>query len=104
MDDTTPGDRLEKARKAAGLSVRALAAKARINYSYITKIERGTAENVSLRIFEALARSLDIPVGALTGEEPLPRPATLDDVVAKLDLVLVALDRLASGNRASPPG
>ncbi len=55
------GDRLKARRKELGLSQRALAARAGVDYTYLSKIENGRLEHTpSIRTIQGLARALQL--------------------------------------------
>jgi len=55
------GQQLRRLREARGISMRGLAKDADIEYSQLSKIERGVV-NTTISTVLALARTLDIPV------------------------------------------
>ncbi|RTL55979.1 MAG: XRE family transcriptional regulator [Sphingobacteriales bacterium] len=55
------GQQLRKLREGKGISMRGLAADAEIEYSQLSKIERGVI-NTTISTVYALAQALDIPV------------------------------------------
>ncbi len=60
--------RLKKIRAQKGLSVRALAAKANMSYTYLSNVETGKA-NPSLSTLKRLARALRVKVADLVADE-----------------------------------
>lgn len=69
------GQRLQKARQAAGLTQQALCQQANLSYSTLAKIERGAIKSPSIftiqSIAAALHTSLDELVGTLPGQTPV---------------------------------
>lgn len=72
------GDRLRELRKAAGLTLEALADRVGIHFTTVAKIESGDRAP-SLRMAETLAEALGTTVGAMLGEKCRPvRPRRKD--------------------------
>lgn len=61
-------ENLKIARSKAGLTQKALAERAGISYSYITKLESGELCNPTYEILEALSDALRTPLGAAVSE------------------------------------
>ncbi len=61
------GDRVADARKTRGLSQRALAERAHISYSLLTKIEQGDRD-ATPGVVATLAKALGVDVSDLTGQ------------------------------------
>jgi transcriptional regulator with XRE-family HTH domain len=92
------GQHIHQLRVSRGLSVRALAAQAKVDFSWLSKLERGEYEQPGARHLYQLARALDIEVqelyliagyedaGGLPGFEPYLR--------AKYDLPDEAIQQL----------
>jgi transcriptional regulator with XRE-family HTH domain len=70
MDEllTTIGSRIRTAREGLGLSQEALAARARLNTSYLSQIERGR-KAPSLEVLSRLATAVRLPLGVLFAED-----------------------------------
>ncbi|KKI91230.1 DNA-binding protein [Bacillus sp. SA1-12] len=68
MENIDIGKKVEKYRKAKGLSSRELAKKAEITPSMLSQIERGLA-NPSIQTLKVLAKSLDVPTFSFLLEE-----------------------------------
>lgn len=73
---TIIGWNLRKLRVERGLSQERLALEAKIDRAYVGRVERGK-ENVTVATLEALARVLEVPVGALFVEPAPDAPAPL---------------------------
>lgn len=74
------GDSLRRLRTRAGYSQAELARAAGCERAYITQLESGERDNVSLKLARALARALAVPLLALIGDEPV------DDATAVLEV------------------
>ncbi|MGI8767292.1 MAG: helix-turn-helix domain-containing protein [Gemmatimonadaceae bacterium] len=59
------GDYVRRLREAAGLSVRGLAATARVDWSWLAKLEHGTFASPDPRALWRLAQALDVEVAEL---------------------------------------
>ncbi len=70
------GGRLKELREAQGKALREVAARAGIDYSYLSKIEQGTTTaKPSLRILSALATQFEVPAMDLIAlSEKVPPP------------------------------
>lgn len=66
--DNKLGIKIQKIRKAQGLSQDDLARKADIPYTTLTKIEIGVIKNPSFNAVAKIARALDIDLDDLTNE------------------------------------
>jgi transcriptional regulator with XRE-family HTH domain len=64
----TVGARLRKARRTRGISQEQLALDANLDRSFVSGLERGEF-NVSLLVLAKLARVLNLPLGALVGDD-----------------------------------
>ncbi len=62
------GASVRRRRKKLGLTIAALAERARVSVNWISEIERGRAPSFAVLI--ALAKALEIPAGELLGEAP----------------------------------
>jgi transcriptional regulator with XRE-family HTH domain len=62
------GPRLRRLRRDKGMTVEALAAAARLNKGFLSRLERG-AKQPSIDTVLRLAAALDVPVGQLFGEQ-----------------------------------
>jgi transcriptional regulator with XRE-family HTH domain len=60
------GDALRAFRELQGRSVRGLAQEAGVDYSYLSKLERGVKANASPETAQALADVLVVPLTAIT--------------------------------------
>lgn len=65
MDEKGLGDRLQKARQAAGLTQQELCQKSGLSYSTLAKIERGAIKSPSIFTIQQIAASLDTTVDKL---------------------------------------
>lgn len=68
MDIKELGHQVLRRRKEVGFSQEALARKAEISRNYLSLIERGEAQNVSVNILNCLATALGTAPAALTGQ------------------------------------
>jgi len=62
------GHHVQRRRKDSGLSQEELAQKANLSRNYVSIIERGDAQNVSMRIISQIAVALGTSPGELIGE------------------------------------
>lgn len=65
MDEKGLGDRLQKARRAAGLTQQELCQKSGLSYSTLAKIERGAIKSPSIFTIQQIAAALDTTVDLL---------------------------------------
>ncbi|MCP4423538.1 MAG: helix-turn-helix transcriptional regulator [Chloroflexi bacterium] len=98
MDVKTLGEQVFVYRRKLGLSQGKLADLAEISRNYVSLIERGEAQNVSLNIVNQLAAALGVAPAELTGEmlheHTLIHPA-LRDFGLQAGLSFEVVDRLA---------
>jgi len=96
MDEllTTIGSRLRGARESLGLSQEAVAARAGLNTSYLSQIERGR-KTPSLEVFVRLAASVNLTLAELFTDKEEPSPALGAREVERL-LVNVPRERRAA--------
>lgn len=85
LDEKALGNRLQDARKSAGMTQQALCHKAGLSYSTLAKIERGAIKSPSIftvqTIAVALGTSLDVLLGMETaGGSGLPKKVTKSGV------------------------
>ena len=80
---TTLGKRIRAAREALGISQEELAARADLNTSYLSQIERGMKEP-SLSVLERLADGVHLDLGELFERDPAAAPALQEREVARL--------------------
>lgn len=94
MDEllTTIGSRLREARGTLGLSQEEVAARAKLNTSYLSQIERGT-KNPSLDVLERVATAVGLTLEELFRSEEVPSSALTEREVAGL------LDRVPEDRR-----
>jgi FMN phosphatase YigB (HAD superfamily) len=76
MDERGLGQRLQEARKAAGLTQQQLCAQANLSFSTLTKIERGAIKSPSIFTVQSIAGALGMGLDALLGLESPAPPAT----------------------------
>jgi transcriptional regulator with XRE-family HTH domain len=95
MDEllATTGSRIRAAREGLGLSQEALAARARLNTSYLSQIERGK-KAPSLEVLSRLATAVRLPLGVLFAEDEAADPRDL-----QLRELEVLVDSMPSGKR-----
>jgi FMN phosphatase YigB (HAD superfamily)/DNA-binding XRE family transcriptional regulator len=67
MDEKGLGQRLQEARRAAGLTQQALCQKANISYSTLAKIERGAIKAPSIFTIQNLAAAMELTLDGLIG-------------------------------------
>lgn len=67
MDEKGLGRRLQRARKAAGMTQQSLCHEANISYSTLAKIERGAIKSPSIFTIQSLTNALGISLDALLG-------------------------------------
>lgn len=70
MDTQQIGRQVLRLRRELGISQESLARRACLSRNYISLIERGVADNVSLNVVAQLARALGVPPADLLGEPP----------------------------------
>lgn len=68
MDEVGLGQRLQAARKDAGLTQQELCQKAKLSYSTLAKIERGAIKSPSIFTIQAIAAALNTTLSTLMGE------------------------------------
>lgn len=74
MDEKGLGQRLQEARKAAGLTQQVLCQRANISYSTLAKIERGAIKSPSIFTIRSIAVALGTSLDTLMGLD-VPAPA-----------------------------
>lgn len=72
MDEKGLGQRLQEARKAAGLTQQELCQRADLSYSTLAKIERGAIKSPSIFTIQNVAQVLGVGLDALLGGGPVP--------------------------------
>ncbi len=96
MKTVIDGVSLRRLRQARGLTVRALAAMARIDSSVVSRAERGVQKDLSVSALVSLALALDTPAETLlssqTDRERVP-------LIGELAAELVALGALTDGQQ-----
>lgn len=68
MDAEELGRQVVRLRKAARLSQDSLAQRAGLSRNWVSLIERGEAQNVSMNVVNQLAAALEVPPGDLLGQ------------------------------------
>jgi transcriptional regulator with XRE-family HTH domain len=98
MDIKELGHQVLRRRKEVGFSQEVLAQKAEISRNYLSLIERGEAQNVSVNILNRLATALGTAPAALTGQaeqnDTLIHP-TLRQVGLEAGLSFEIVDKLS---------
>ncbi len=95
MSEETPeptvtiGDLIIKARKAAGLEQQQLAKKADIDPSYLSKVERSRARNVTIDMIQKISGAIGCSVSAL-----IPSIAAEREIISELEEKVFYLDKL----------
>jgi len=96
MDAKELGRQVQAKRKEKGMSQTGLAELAAISRNYISLIERGEAQNISLKVINQLAIALGTSSGELTGEVSMVMiPPSLREFAIKNELSYDAVDMLA---------
>jgi transcriptional regulator with XRE-family HTH domain len=98
MEQTGLGDYVKKARQERGLSVRGLAAQAKVDFSWLSRVERGVYAAPDPRSLYRLAQALDIETANLFLEagygDGRGLPGLVPYLRAKYDLPAEAIDQL----------
>ena len=90
------GRQVQERRKEKGLSQIELGELAAISRNYVSMIERGEAENISMKILHQLAVSLGVSLSELTGESSVVMiPPSLREFALQEDLPYEVIDKLA---------
>lgn len=82
MDEKGLGQKLQQARRAAGLTQQSLCQKANISYSTLAKIERGAIKSPSIFTIQSLVEALGISLDGLLGLS-IPIAETADNTFAR---------------------
>lgn len=77
------GQRIRAARDIRGLSQEELAARAKINNSFLSQLERGL-KAPSLKTLDAIARSLEVPISQLFADDEEATSSLVEREVADL--------------------
>jgi FMN phosphatase YigB (HAD superfamily)/DNA-binding XRE family transcriptional regulator len=77
MDEKGLGQRLQEARRGAGMTQQALCQHANISYSTLAKIERGAIKSPSIFTIQSIARALGVSLDELMGTHAEPQAAVL---------------------------
>ncbi len=91
MSLVVDGNSLRSLRESRGWSQRALAERAAIDSSVVSRLERGLQDDVDASILVRLARALDAPVDALLVPEQQYRGG---DLTGELAVAVAMLGRL----------
>ena len=96
MDTKELGQQVQAKRKEKGMSQTELAKFADVSRNYISLIERGEAQNISLKVINQLAIALGASSGELTGEISMVmiHPSLREFAIAK-GLSYDVVDKLA---------
>ena len=98
MDTSELGRQVRALRLKLGLSQDSLAEKASISRNYVSIIERGEAQNVSLGVLQKLAAALGSTPSQLTGADDQSDshiPAALRELARRDNLSFSVVDKLA---------
>lgn len=76
MDEVGLGQRLQDARKKAGMTQQELCQHAGLSYSTLAKIERGAIKAPSIFTIQSIAAALQLSLGDLIGESTVPAVKT----------------------------
>ena len=90
------GRQVQSKRKEKGLSQTELAKQVNISRNYVSLIERGEAESISMKILNQLAVVLGISPSELTGESSMVMiPPSLREFALNKNLPYEMIDKLA---------
>jgi len=96
MNSKELGRQVQEKRKEGGLSQTELGDLVGISRNYISMIERGEAENISMKILKQLAVVLGVSTSELTGESSLVMiPPSLREFALSENLSYEVIDKLA---------
>ena len=96
MDTKELGRQVQAKRKEKGMSQTELAKFADVSRNYISLIERGEAQNISLKVINQLAIALGASSGELTGEISMVMiPPSLREFAITKGLSYDVVDKLA---------
>jgi transcriptional regulator with XRE-family HTH domain len=97
MDYYEFGNQVFAARRKLKISQAELAKRAEISRNYVSLIERGEAQNISVNIINQLATALGVSPSVLTGEEQVSTmiAPSLRDFALMEGLSFEVVDRLA---------
>jgi transcriptional regulator with XRE-family HTH domain len=96
MDTKELGRQVQAKRKEKGMSQTELAKFADVSRNYISLIERGEAQNISLKVINQLAIALGVSSGELTGEKSMVMiPPSLREFAITRGLSYDVVDKLA---------
>jgi len=108
MDAKELGRQVLAKRKETGLSQEKLGEKAGISRNYVSQIERGEADSISIKVINKLAVALGVSPAQLTGEVSSQSmamiPQSLRDFGYQDNVSYKAIDKLANlTNRGKEP-
>ncbi len=98
MDSQVLADQVFRRRRELGISQSSLAKLAGISRNYVSMIERGEAQNVSINVLNSLAAALGTSPAVLTGETAGDQtliPPALRQFALQAGLSFEIVDRLA---------
>ena len=96
MNPKELGRQVQSKRKEKGLSQTELAKQVNISRNYVSLIERGEAESISMKILNQLAVVLGISPSELTGESSMVMiPPSLREFALNKNLPYEMIDKLA---------
>lgn len=90
---------LRTLRRTRGLTQAELAARAGVDRSYVSLLERGQRWNPSREVLTALARVLEVPLDAFLAETAAPSAAQPGPADAELELLFATVRRLPESDR-----
>ena len=101
METVIDGASLRRLRQARGLTVRALAAMARIDSSVVSRAERGVQKDLSVSALVSLALALDTPAETLlSSQTDRERVPLIGELAAELVALGALTDRQQRGAAA----
>lgn len=96
MDSKELGRQVQAKRKALGMSQTELANFADVSRNYVSLIERGEAQRISMTVINQLSVALGTSPAELTGEMSMVMiPPSLRDFAIKNNLAYEVVDKLA---------
>src|SRR5689334_18246305 len=90
---------LRSLRELRGWAQETLAARANVDRSVISRVERGSQRDLKVSVLVALARALDVPVDRLIVAAETPADATHVQLVTELEVVVDALAPLSTAHQ-----
>lgn len=92
MDEVGLGQKLQEARKAAGLTQQELCQRAGLSYSTLAKIERGAIKSPSIFTIQSIAGALSTSLTDLVGQPATPAPVETPKKRSKTGVRFVYFD------------